>query len=295
MIHPEQIVRSQMTGFSLRWTQACLIVVPLKLIFIWYVRFVFWNLLEVRSGIWLKLNYTRRYSLTLLDPLSFFMRDFTRDAIKLFLHELKQRDYRFQTVLDFLQNPTSKTIILRHDVDRKALCAWRMACIEAELGIKGTYYFRIFPAAYNEKIIKAIADLGHEIGYHYEDFSSVKGDWELGIRSFEKNLEKLRAISPVKTICMHGSPLSKFDNRLLWQKFDYRNYGIIGEPYFDIDFNEVLYLTDTGRRWDGDGVSIRDKASTSTEHRAWGMERNNRLPQRYAPCSMRSAFITLLI
>ena len=43
----------------------------------------------------------------------------------------------------------------------------------------------------------------------------------------------------------------------------YRDFGIIGEPYFDIDFNEVLYLTDTGRRWDGELVSIRDRVSNS--------------------------------
>jgi len=46
---------------------------------------------------------------------------------------------------------------------------------------------------------------------------------------------------------MHGIPLSKFDNRLLWAKYDYRDFGIIAEPYFDIDFDEVLYLTDTGK------------------------------------------------
>jgi len=58
---------------------------------------------------------------------------------------------------------------------------------------------------------------------------------------------------------MHGSPLSKYDNRDLWKNFDYHELGIIGEPYFDVDFNEVMYLTDTGRRWDGFRVSIRDK------------------------------------
>ena len=41
--------------------------------------------------------------------------------------------------------------------------------------------------------------------------------------------------------------------------YDYRDYGIIAEPYFDVDFDEVFYLTDTGRRWDGDSVSVRDK------------------------------------
>ena len=35
--------------------------------------------------------------------------------------------------------------------------------------------------------------------------------------------------------------------------------GIIGEPYYDVDFDTVFYLTDTGRRWDGWKVSVRDK------------------------------------
>jgi hypothetical protein len=65
---------------------------------------------------------------------------------------------------------------------------------------------------------------------------------------------------------MHGNPKSPFDSRDIWknrqeagQEYNYRNLGIIGEPYFDIDFNKVFYLTDTGRRWDGWKVSVRDK------------------------------------
>ena len=53
--------------------------------------------------------------------------------------------------------------------------------------------------------------------------------------------------------------LSKYDNRDLWKRYNYGKYGIIAEPYFDMDFCDVLYLTDTGRRWDGEKVSIRDK------------------------------------
>jgi hypothetical protein len=59
---------------------------------------------------------------------------------------------------------------------------------------------------------------------------------------------------------MHGSPTGRIDNRLLWKHFDYRECDIICEPYFDIDFSETLYLTDTGRRWDGERYNIRDKA-----------------------------------
>jgi len=37
--------------------------------------------------------------------------------------------------------------------------------------------------------------------------------FELAIDDFRLNLEKLQKLYPVKTICMHGSPLSKWDNR----------------------------------------------------------------------------------
>ncbi len=91
--------------------------------------------------------------------------------------------------------------------------------------------------------------MSHEIGYHYDDMSHCKGDLDNAIEMFRKNLEKLRKIAPVNTICMQGAPTSKFDNKSIWKKYNFKDYGIEGEPYFDIDFNEVFYLTDTGRNW----------------------------------------------
>jgi len=81
----------------------------------------------------------------------------------------------------------------------------------------------------------------------------------MAIDDFRNNLDKLRKIAPVYTICMHGSPRSRWDAKDLWKKYDYHDFGIIAEPYIDIDFNEIFYLTDTGRRWDGWKYSIRDK------------------------------------
>jgi hypothetical protein len=81
----------------------------------------------------------------------------------------------------------------------------------------------------------------------------------VAVDSFRKNLAKLRDIVPVDTVCMHGSPLSLFDSRLLWKYYDYSNMGIKVEPYLDFSLESMLYLTDTGRRWDGSSVSIRDR------------------------------------
>ncbi|MGF1586277.1 MAG: hypothetical protein ACFCUM_13210 [Bacteroidales bacterium] len=76
---------------------------------------------------------------------------------------------------------------------------------------------------------------------------------------FKLNLERFRGVVPVRTVAMHGSPRSRFNNLDLWKWYDYRELGIIGEPYRDIDFSDVFYLTDTGRRWDDASVSVRDR------------------------------------
>jgi hypothetical protein len=196
----------------------------------------------------------------------------------------------------FLENGAADGFVLRHDVDKLPGHSLAFARLQQELGARGSYYFRIVPESFDPGIIEEIAGMGHEIGYHYEDLSLVEREmkrekgkggkekgravrrlesgnrkkqereefevelFERGILSFERNLTRLRQYADIKTICMHGSPLSKWDSRLLWDRYDYRDYGIVGEPYFDIDFGRVAYYTDTGRRWDGEAVSVRDKA-----------------------------------
>jgi hypothetical protein len=48
----------------------------------------------------------------------------------------------------------------------------------------------------------------------------------------------------------------------LWKVYNYLNYGIIGEPYFDTDFNEVFYITDAGRAWNNKDINKRDKVKS---------------------------------
>ncbi len=187
------------------------------------------------------------------------MRDFTLSAYRRLLDAFLEAGYAFQTFSRYLSQPLPKVILLRHDVDARKQHSLTFAQIQCEKGITGSYYFRVVPQSYDEGIIRAIYDMGHEIGYHYEDMDFAKGDPHRAIRLFEQHLERLRRIVPVTTICMHGSPRSPYDNRDVWKHYRYQDYGIVGEPYFDIDFRRVYYLTDTGRRWDGAAVSVRDK------------------------------------
>ena len=187
------------------------------------------------------------------------MKDFTFSVYKSLLSALKDRGYRFQTFRQYLDDAGERVILLRHDVDDRKEHSLEFARIQYRMGLVGTYYFRVVPESFDEKVIREIADMGHEVGYHYEDMDFAGGDPHQAVRYFEKHLDKLRNIVPVTTICMHGSPRSKYDNKDVWKYYDYRDFGIVGEPYFDLDFREIFYLTDTGRRWDGYTVSVRDK------------------------------------
>ncbi|MFP4093956.1 MAG: hypothetical protein ACLFUB_05700 [Cyclobacteriaceae bacterium] len=191
-------------------------------------------------------------------------RDFTLRVYRDFLKTALEEGYTLTSYEDYLSPEfnADKVMVLRHDVDRMPQNSLATAVIQSELGVKGSYYFRIVPASFQPRYIEQIRDLGHEIGYHYEDVAMHHGNIAHALQAFEKNLARLREFYPVKTICMHGSPMSKWDNRLIWQHYDYRDYGILAEPYFDEDFNQTLYITDTGRQWNNSTSSVRDRVES---------------------------------
>ena len=167
---------------------------------------------------------------------------------------------------------------IRHDVDLRPDYSLRVAQVEAEMGVKATYYFRTAPESYDEAVIKQIVSLGHMAGYHYECLTTCNGDMEAAYEDFCRNLEKLRKVVPISTACAHGSPRSPWNSQSMWETTrlvgqadgtprdnetislrDIHALGIGYEPMLDTDFSRTLYLTDTGRRWDGYKVSVRDK------------------------------------
>lgn len=194
------------------------------------------------------------------------MRDFSLDIYRELLETLQENGYRLIPFEEYCRDikpskprEDDKYVILRHDVDKKPWNSLMAAQIEKSLDAKATYYFRVGKESNVPEVIKAIVGLGHELGYHYEDMSLCKGDKRKAWSHFQTWLDYFRQYYAVQTICMHGSPTSKWDAKDLWKKYDYKSLGIIGEPYLDTDFGDVFYLTDTGRRWDSYKVSVRDK------------------------------------
>lgn len=194
--------------------------------------------------------------------------DFTLNIYRDLVTTLKQLNYQFLTFEEYMQGKRAeKMIMLRHDVDLKAYCSVNTAVVENDLGIKASYFFRVVPESNQPDKIRMIAELGHEIGYHYEDLSLFKGRTEAAMHHFRSQLEYFRQFYAVKTICMHGSPESKYDNRDVWKSYSYKDEGVIGEPYFDVNFDKVFYLTDTGRMWDGEMYNVRDKVRSNHPHK----------------------------
>lgn len=165
----------------------------------------------------------------------------------------KQSDCRFITNLN--SSVSNQLVILRHDVDRKPNRALRMAKLEFDAGIKSTYYFRSTNDVFKPEIMKEIERMGHEVGYHYEVLVKAKGDVDKAIELFEKELSSFREHVEVRSICSHGSPLSQYDSRDIWNNNSFSKFGVFGDA--SISISGFTYYSDTGGKW-GSNANLRD-------------------------------------
>lgn len=216
--------------------------------------------------------------------------DFTFDKYKEILEVISKSNYEVFGIKDFLltKNKPDKVLIVRHDVDVNPFEQIKYSKLEREYGISTTYYFRYTKKIFNKAVINEIYALGHEIGYHYEVLTKARGDLEKSIQIFREELHHYQKEWNTVTVCPHGGAylenvngyslkdlltlilkfftkkevFSKWNNVDIWDNYSAADFGLIGDAYRSIDFDNILYLSDTGRSW-GDNYKRVDKVTSS--------------------------------
>ena len=189
------------------------------------------------------------------------MRDFTEATYADLLDAAAFEGYEFLTVREYISREAlpDRFVVVRHDVDRKPRNALSLARIEAVRDVPATYYVRTEEGIFDPDVVTGIAELGHEVGYHYEDLDRTGGDREAALASFASQLARVRRLVDVDTVCMHGNPLTPHDNRDMWSdppEFD--EFDLLGEAYLSMDFADVTYFSDTGRTWRDGALKVKD-------------------------------------
>ncbi len=169
--------------------------------------------------------------------------------------------------------PQGNYVAIRHDVDYFPNRAIAMAKIEAERKIAVTYYIRrrFFDADLD--LIRKIAGLGHQVGYHYEevDTSQKAPGNRIAHDAVEFFIGSLLDIDklgfPIRSVCAHGNPLTDVDNRQVVHLLRDQTYlgqlalthnraeikekisgRLVGDASIDITGDDFdLYIPDTGR------------------------------------------------
>ena len=177
---------------------------------------------------------------------------------------IKQSSYEICTMANyFSKDDNHQRLMLRHDIDRFPNNALQMAKLENELGLPSTYYVRFKKNVFSPQLIEQLQKLNREVGYHYEVLDTANGNIDKAIELFKEEIKTLRLYASISTAAAHGSPLSKWDNRTIWETLQLSDIGLIGEAYLNVNFNKVAYYTDTGRCWDANLTNIRDRGMNS--------------------------------
>ena len=153
------------------------------------------------------------------------MKDFTIEKYEKLIKAIRQNNIPVYGIKKWFQSKPKCGVLLRHDVDRKPANSLKAAEIENKYDVQSTFYFRITRGSFNEAIIKRIYELGHEIGYHYEDLSAAKGNYHRAIELFEKAVaQALLFFQPLQKVLIQLPQLAFFNPALTG--------GIMKHPMF---------------------------------------------------------------
>lgn len=174
--------------------------------------------------------------------------EFTYRAYRELLSLLREQGYAIRGYHDYETAP--RCAILRHDIDTSLPQAVRMAELEAEDGVRSTWFVLLRTDFYNaaskagQEALRRILSLGHEIGLHFDEASYVPA---LGTEEVVQNIIKECGLlselldTPISTVSMHRPSKATLEA-------DYTIPGIVNS-YGKTFFHDFKYISDSRRRW----------------------------------------------
>jgi len=149
--------------------------------------------------------------------------------------------YQFVTCAEYTENKTDLTdltIVNRVDIDYSVKKADRLRAVFDRLGVKATFFIRLHAPEYNPfsfenyRILKAIRDSGHELGYHSEIVDQAR-IWSENIEDCLKRdidiLNRMLNID-VKGVASHGG-MTGLNNLDFWENNLPSKYNLLYEAY----------------------------------------------------------------
>jgi len=165
---------------------------------------------------------------------------FSLDQYRKLLNELTSNGLIPTT--DWNTKSSSKTLLLRHDVDFSVDFARKLAAVESDMGIYSTYFFMLTSNMYNlmsyehQRLVKEIAKMGHKVSIHFDPTAHDV------LEKFENEKTLFESVFGVEVdiVSIHR-PGPFLDNN---------NVSLCGTPqtYNDAYFKKMKYLSDSGGR-----------------------------------------------
>jgi hypothetical protein len=174
---------------------------------------------------------------------------FTYAHYRYILSSALESGYKFTNFLTFKDEQRNQPIcLLRHDCDNDLTAAVKIARIEAEMGVRSTYFMLLRSAQYNimsipnSRLVREIIQLGHWIGLHFDELYYVNSapaqiavyvDRERAWLSEEFSV-------PVEVVSFHQPSQHVLDNQI---KLNCIN------TYDQNDMAGIYYLSDSNTVW----------------------------------------------
>lgn len=174
--------------------------------------------------------------------------EFTYRAYRELLSLLRRQGYAFRNYHNYGDTP--RCVILRHDIDNSLEQAVKLAELEAEDGVRSTWFVLLRTDFYNaaskagQEALQHIRSLGHEIGLHFDEASYAPAPGpDRVIQNIIKECGLLSALleTGVSSVSMHRPSKTTLDA-------DYDIPDIINS-YGKTFFQNFKYLSDSRRRW----------------------------------------------